>query len=149
MGIEEYPRISSDSKDIERYSAISWDIPGYRNDSSVRPQTGFLSKLGESWKSWTIMEEISMKENHEGGIMCRGRMKKEGWNKKHGGGILEEESCRRNHAGGTQRRNHGGGTMEDESWRRNHGGGNMEEQSCRRNHGGAIMEEQSWRSNHG
>ncbi len=32
-------------------------------------------------------------------------------------------------------RNHGGGIMEEESWRRNHGG-----ETWRRNHGGGIME---------
>ena len=54
------------------------------------------------------MEEISMKKNHGGGIMCRGIMKKESWKKNHGGGILEEESWRRIH---------GRGIIEERSWK--------------------------------
>ena len=52
------------------------------------------------------------------------------WERVHVGGIMGEESCRRNHhQAGTLRRNHGGVTMEDETWRRKHGGGNMENES--------------------
>ena len=39
------------------------------------------------------------------------------WGKNYGGGIVEEESCRRGH---------GGGIMEEKSWRRNHRGDVME-----------------------
>ena len=52
-------------------------------------------------------------------------MKGESWRRKHVQGIIEEESCRRNH--------------EEESGRRNQVGGIMEE-SGRRNHEGAIWE---------
>ena len=39
--------------------------------------------------------------------------------------------------------NHGGGMMEEESYRRNNGGGIVEEELWGRNHGGGIMEEKA------
>ena len=44
---------------------------------------------------------------------------------------MEQESCSRNHEGGIIKEEHGGGIMEEETWRRNHGGGIMQEKSCR------------------
>ena len=38
---------------------------------------------------------------------------------------------------------HGGGIMKEESWRKNHGGGSIEKESWRRDHGGGIMKEES------
>ena len=44
----------------------------------------------------------------------------ESWGRNHGGGIMGEETWRRN-----PKRNHGRGIMEKESWERNHGKGIM------------------------
>ena len=70
------------------------------------------------------------------------------------GGILEEESWRRNLGGGILEeepwgRNPGGGILEEEPWGRNPGGGILGEESWRRNLGGGILEEESWRRNPG
>ena len=63
-------------------------------------------------------------------------MDEDSWSRNHAGGIVKEESSRKN--------------MEGESWRRNrrrkHGGVIMEEETFRR-HGGGNMEEGSWLPN--
>ena len=54
-------------------------------------------------------------------------MDEDSWSRNHVGGIMKEESSRRNMEGESWRRKHGGVILEEETFRKP-GGGNMEEE---------------------
>ena len=51
------------------------------------------------------------------------------WMRNHVGGIMTEESWRRNHGRGTMEKEHTKGIMEGGPWQRSNGGGTMQEDS--------------------